>query len=145
MLKTCSLFITCHYQIYIPMPTELNPHGMFQDFAASEARLDFCIMTVTETIMKDSGISWPCFFPGPQVNVWIYGHTNAIFQNLNSSNFSLIDASAQSSTHALAPWRKKGIMLSSRTDFLFSLPPPPQPLDSTFLPHFLSAHKVLSP
>lgn len=34
MFKTCSLFITCHYQIYIPMPTELNPRGMFQDFAA---------------------------------------------------------------------------------------------------------------
>lgn len=148
MFKTCSSFITCHYQIYIPLLKELNPLGMFQDFAGQEARLHFCIMTVAQNNSgrcSEEGLWNISPFFWTEVNVWIYGH-KLIFSSIRTllicfhwwfSSFKY----PSSCVHE----EKDYFIQSDRFPcwffifFLFSTSPL-----NIFAP-FLSAHKVLSP
>lgn len=150
MLKTCSLFITCHYQIYVPLLKELNPLGMFQDFAGQEARLHFCVMTVAQNNSgrcSEEGLWNISPFFWTEVNVWIYGH-KPIFSSIWTLLICFFYWCFTSFKHpsSCVHEEKDYFIQSDRFPcwfflyFFYFLP-----LHSTFLPHFCLLTKFCLP
>lgn len=131
MLKTCSLFMTCHYQIYIPMPMELNPRGMFQDCLRSKAW--FLHHNCRRNNSEEGLWNVTAFFfwtPSKCMDIWTQ---NDIFQHLNSSNLFWLKRQLIQVPNLWDPEERDHVIQSDR--FPWGFPPPTSPL-SIFAPFF---------